>query len=50
MHFQLNASKTKRAKKSLGTKSKSETIKRALDFAITEQKRNRLAWQGPSAS
>jgi hypothetical protein len=44
-HFQLDASKIKRAKKALGAKSETETIEGALDLAITEQKRNRLAWQ-----
>ena len=44
-HFQLDASKIKRAQKALRAKTETETIERALDLAITEQKRNRLAWR-----
>jgi hypothetical protein len=44
-HFQLDALKIKRAQKALRAKTETETIERALDLAITEQKRNRVAWQ-----
>jgi len=44
-HFQLDAVKIKRAQKVLRTKTETETIERALDFAITEHERNRLAWE-----
>ena len=44
-HFQLDASKIRRAQKALRAKTETETIERALDLAITEHKRNRLAWQ-----
>ena len=35
-HFQLDASKIKPAKKTLGAKSETETIKGAFDLAISE--------------
>ncbi len=41
-HFQLDAMKIKRAQKALRAKTETETIERALDLAIAEQKRNRL--------
>jgi hypothetical protein len=41
----LDASKIKRAQKALRAKTETETIERAVDLAITEQKRNRSAWQ-----
>ena len=44
-HFQLDASKIKRAQKALRAKTETETIERALDLAITGHKRNCLAWQ-----
>jgi len=44
-HFQLDAVKIKRAQKALGTSTETETIERALDFAISEHERNRLAWE-----
>jgi len=42
-HFQLDSAKIKRAQKVLHAKTETETIERALDFAITEHKKNRLA-------
>lgn len=42
-HFQLDAVKIKRAQKALRAKTETETIERALDFAITEHESNRLA-------
>lgn len=42
-HFQLDAAKIKRAQKLLRAKSETEAIERALDFAIAEHERNRLA-------
>jgi hypothetical protein len=41
-HFQLDAAKIKRAQKVLRAKSQTETIERALDFAISEHQKNRL--------
>lgn len=41
-HFQLDASKIKRAQRVLKTKNETETIERALDLAIAEYERNRL--------
>lgn len=42
-HFQLDSVKIKRAQKVLRAKTETETIERALDFAITEHESNRLA-------
>lgn len=42
-HFQLNASKLKRAQRVLSAKTETETIERALDLAISEHKRNLAA-------
>ena len=42
-HFQLDAVKLKRAQKVLRAKTETEAIERALDFAIAEHERNRLA-------
>jgi hypothetical protein len=42
-HFQLDSVKIKRAQKALRAKTETETIERALDFAITEHESNRLA-------
>jgi len=44
-HFQLDARKIKRAQRVLKAKTETETIERALDFAIDEHERNRLAWE-----
>jgi hypothetical protein len=42
-HFQLDAMKIRRAQKALRAKTETETIERALDLAISEHQRNRLA-------
>jgi hypothetical protein len=42
-HFQLDSVKIKRAQKALRAKTETETIERALDFAISEHESNRLA-------
>ena len=42
-HFQLDAMKIKRAQKALQAKTETETIERALDLAIAEHRKNRLA-------
>ncbi len=42
-HFQLEPGKIKRAQRALGAKSETETIERALEFAIAEHRKNRLA-------
>jgi hypothetical protein len=42
-HFQLDAMKIKRAQRALRAKTETETIERALDLAITEHQRNRMA-------
>jgi hypothetical protein len=44
-HFQLDSAKIKRAQKALRTKNETETIERALDFAISEHESNRLAFE-----
>ena len=44
-HFQLDAAKIKRAQKVLHAKSETEAIERALEFAIAEHQKNRLAIQ-----
>jgi len=41
-HFRLDAIKIKRAQKVLQTDTETETIERALDVVISEDKRNRL--------
>jgi hypothetical protein len=41
-HFQLDATKIKRAQRALHAKTETEAIERALDFAIAEHERNRL--------
>ncbi len=43
-HFELDPAKIKRAQRILGAKTETETIERALDWAISENKRNRLAF------
>lgn len=43
-HFQLDAAKIKRAQRILGASTETETIELALDLAISEHDRNRLAW------
>jgi hypothetical protein len=42
-HFQLDARKIKRAQKVLHTKTETETIEKALELAIEQEKSNRLA-------
>ena len=42
-HFQLDSRKIKRAQKALHAKTETETIERALDLAIEENKNHRLA-------
>ncbi len=42
-HFQLDSVKIKRAQKVLRAKTETETIERALDLAIAEHQRDRLA-------
>lgn len=42
-HFQLDEIKIKRAQKALQAKTETETIERALDLAIAEHTKNRLA-------
>jgi len=42
-HVQLNSVKVKRAQKALGAKTETEAIEQALDLAIAEGERNRLA-------
>jgi hypothetical protein len=44
-HFRLNSVKIKRAQKLLGAKTETETIEKALDLAISEHERNRLAFE-----
>ena len=44
-HFQLDPSKIKRAQKALHARTETETIERALDFAIAEHEKNRLVLQ-----
>lgn len=45
-HFRLNSSKIARAQKLLRAGTETETIEMALDFLLTEHRRNQLAWQG----
>lgn len=40
-HFQLDPAKIKRAQKALRARTETETIERALDFAIAEDEKNR---------
>jgi hypothetical protein len=42
-HFRLDSIKLKRAQKVLETRTETETVERALDLAISEHERNRLA-------
>ena len=43
--FVLDPVKINRAKRVLGTTTETETIERALDEIVEEDKRNRLAWK-----
>jgi hypothetical protein len=42
-HFQLDSVRIKRAQRALRARTETETIDRALDLAIAEHQRNRLA-------
>jgi len=42
-HFQLDPAKIKRAQKALRATTETETIERALDFVLSEDRSNRLA-------
>ena len=42
-HFRLDDMKLKRAQKALRAATETETVERALDMAIAEHRRNRLA-------
>ena len=44
-HFQLDPTKIKRAQRALRARTETETIERALDFAIAEHEKNRLVLQ-----
>ena len=44
-HFRLSAAKIKRAQKALRAKTETEAIDRALDLAISEVEKNRIAWE-----
>jgi hypothetical protein len=41
-HFQLDSAKIKRAQKALGARTETETLERALDRVIAEERRNRV--------
>jgi hypothetical protein len=42
-HFRLDAAKLKRAQKLLNAPTETETVERAIDIAILEHERNRIA-------
>ena len=44
-HFQLDGMKIKRAQRVLKARTETEAIERALDFAIAEHEKNRLAYE-----
>lgn len=44
-HFLLDPAKIQRAQRALRTRTETETIERALDLAIAEERRNRLMIQ-----
>ena len=44
-HFQLDPLKIKRAQRALQAKTETEAIERALDLAISEHEKNRLAYE-----
>jgi len=44
-HFRLDAAKIKHAQRALRAKTETETIERALDLAISEHEKNRLAYE-----
>lgn len=41
-HFQMDSAKIKQAQKALGAKTETETLERALDRVIAEERRNRV--------
>jgi hypothetical protein len=44
-HFRLDAAKLKRAQKLMDAPTETETVERAIDLAILEHERNRIANQ-----
>ena len=44
-HFRLDSTKISRAQKLLRADTETETIERALDFVLSEHRRNQLAWE-----
>jgi hypothetical protein len=44
-HFRLDAEKLKRAQRLLDARTETETVERAIDLAIVEHERNRIANQ-----
>ena len=44
-HFILDQRKLTRARKVLGAKTETETIERALDHVLSEEEKNRIAWE-----
>ncbi len=42
-HFRLDAAKLKRAQKLLNARTETETVERAIDMAILERERSRIA-------
>jgi hypothetical protein len=44
-HFRLDAAKLKRAQKLMDAPTETETVERAIDLAILEHERNRVANQ-----
>jgi len=44
-HLQLDSAKIKRVQRALRAKTETEAIERALDLAIAEHERNRLAFE-----
>ena len=44
-HFRLDSNKISRAQKLLRADTETETIERALDFVLSEHRRNQLAWE-----
>lgn len=44
-HFILDQRKLTRARRVLGAKTETETIERALDQILSEDEKNRIAWQ-----
>ncbi len=43
-HYRLDRAKIKRAQKVLKARTETETIERALDVVISEDEKDRLAW------